>query len=106
LSSATHEFNLGNSQFEALYEHVTAKFEHQRFETMGLDRLGKTIYYGLTIPKNAVQKDLAPEFACFLMGEEWRSILESNWHPFILPAYSDSPQSVPSSLQQFVVQEQ
>lgn len=99
------EFNLGNPQFERLYEHVTVRFELQRFETIGLERPGKTIYYGFTIPNNAVQKDLAVEFAKFLLGEEGRGIFESAWHPVFLPSYTDNKQDVPSNLQTFVVQE-
>jgi molybdate/tungstate transport system substrate-binding protein len=99
------EFNLGNPQFEGLYEHVTVRFELQRFATIGLDRLGKTIYYGFTIPNNAVQKDLAVEFAKFLLDEEGRDIFESAWHPVFLPSYTDNKQCVPSSLQSFVAQE-
>jgi molybdate/tungstate transport system substrate-binding protein len=99
------EFNLGNPQFEELYEHVIVKFELQRFATIGLDRLGKTIYYGLTIPSNADQKNLAIEFAEFLLDEEGRGIFESTSHPVFLPSYTDNMQNVPSSLQSFVVQE-
>lgn len=99
------EFNLGNPQFEMSYDHVTVRFELQRFQTIGLDRQSKTIYYGFTIPNNAVQKDLAGEFAEFLLGEEGRSVFESVWHPVFLPSYTDNRQSVPFSLQTFVVQE-
>jgi molybdate/tungstate transport system substrate-binding protein len=99
------EFNLGNPQFERLYEHVTVRFELQRFQTIGLDRLGKTIYYGFTIPNNAVEKDLAVDFSEFLLGEEGRSVFESAWHPVFLPSYTDNKQDIPSVLQSFVVQE-
>jgi molybdate/tungstate transport system substrate-binding protein len=99
------EFNLGNPQFEELYEHVTVRFELQRFATIGLDRLGKTIYYGFTIPNNAVHKDLAVEFAEFLLGEEGQGIFGSAWHPILVPSYTDNVQGIPSSLQTFVVHE-
>lgn len=97
------EFNLGNPLFEESYKHVTVKFELQRFATIGLDRPGKTIYYGFTIPNNAVQKDLAVEFAEFLLDGEGRDIFESLWHPVFLPSYTDNMEDVPSSLQSFVV---
>jgi molybdate/tungstate transport system substrate-binding protein len=99
------EINLGNPQFEELYESVTVHFELQRFATIGLDRLGKTIYYGFTIPNNAVQKDLAVEFAKFLLSDEGRGIFESAWHPVFLPSYTDNKQGVPSDLQSLIVQE-
>jgi len=99
------EFNLGNSTFEQFYEHVTVRFELQRFATVGLDRQGKTIYYGLTIPNNAVQKDLAVEFVEFLLGEEGRSIFESAWQPVFFPSYTDNIQRVPPDLHNFVANE-
>jgi molybdate/tungstate transport system substrate-binding protein len=99
------EFNLGNPDFETLYEQVTVRFELQRFATIGLDRIGKTIFYGFTIPNNADQKDLAIEFAKFLLGEEGRDIFESASHPVFLPSYCDNIERVPSDLQSFVAQE-
>jgi molybdate/tungstate transport system substrate-binding protein len=99
------EFNLGNPDCESLYEHVTVRFEHQRFASIGLDRQGKTIYYGFTIPKNAIQVDLAVDFAEFLLSTEGRSIFESVWHPVYLPSYTDSKLTVPEGLQSLVVQE-
>jgi molybdate/tungstate transport system substrate-binding protein len=99
------EINLGNPQFEGFYNHVTVRFEHQRFATIGLDREGKTIYYGLTIPTNAEHRDLAVDFVEFLLSEEGRDILESVWHPVFLPSYTDNKKAVPPSLQDSVEQE-
>ena len=99
------QINLGNPEFEVSYEHVTVKFGLQRFAAIGLDRIGKTIYYGLTIPNNAVQRDSAVEFAKFLLDEEGRGIFESTSHPVFLPSYTDNMQHVPSNLQTFVAQE-
>jgi molybdate/tungstate transport system substrate-binding protein len=99
------EFNLGNPDCDSLYEHVTVRFELQRFATVGLDRQGKTIFYGFTIPKNAVQHDSAANFAEFLLGEQGRSIFESAWHPVFQPSYTDNEQALPTSLQSLVVQE-
>jgi molybdate/tungstate transport system substrate-binding protein len=99
------EFNLGNPQFESLYQRVTVSFEQQRFATVGLDRVGKTIYYGFTIPQNALHADLAADFAKFLLSGEGRTIFESVWHPIFFPSYSDNKQAVPVSLQGFVMQE-
>jgi len=100
-----NEFNLGKPEFESVYEHVTVKFEHQRFSSIGLDRLGKTIYYGFTVPSNAVHGDLAVDFAKFLLGQDGRSIFESVWHPVFFPSYTDNKQAVPEDLQSFVTTE-
>lgn len=99
------EFSLGNPQFEGLYERVTVEFELQRFASVGLNRLGKTIYYGFTIPSNAERKGLAADFAKFLLSGEGRSIFESVWHPVFLPSYTDNKESLPPVLQDLVTQE-
>jgi len=99
------KFNLGNPQFDDLYGNVTVRFEHQRFGSVGLDREGKTIYYGFTIPHNAIRLDLAIDFATFLLSEEGRDIFQSVWHPVFHPSYTDDKQAIPTSLQDFVIQE-
>jgi molybdate/tungstate transport system substrate-binding protein len=99
------EFNLGSPDCEDLYKHVTVRFEHQRFESIGLNRQGETIYYGFTIPKNVVHADLTIEFAEFLLGEEGRGIFESVWHHVFVPSYTDSELAVPLSLRSLVMQE-
>jgi molybdate/tungstate transport system substrate-binding protein len=99
------EINLGKSEREEGYEHVSVHFEHQRFASIGLDRLGKTIYYGFTIPNNAVEKDLAVEFAEFLLDGGGRDIFDSLWHPVFVPSYTDNRLGVPSNIWNFVVQE-
>jgi molybdate/tungstate transport system substrate-binding protein len=96
------EFNLGNSQFESFYERVTVTFEHQRFATVGLDRLGQTIYYGLTIPHNAPHADLATDFAKFLLNEQGRNIFESAWQSVFVPSYTDNINAVPAGLRDLV----
>jgi molybdate/tungstate transport system substrate-binding protein len=99
------EINLGNPEYESLYEQVTVRFELQRFATIGLDRLGKTIYYGFTIPHNSVEQDLAAIFAEFLLSEQGRNIFDSAWHSVFLPSYTDNRQAVPAVLRGFTVQE-
>ena len=100
------EFNLGNPQYDPLYARATVRFELQRFATVGMDRLGKTIYYGLTIPNNALQKDLANEVAEFLLNGEGRNIFESAWHPLLAQCYTDHLQDTPSTFQNLLRQEQ
>lgn len=99
------QFNLGNPEFDSLYQTVTVTFEHQRFASIGLDRIGRTIYYGFTIPRNCVHKDFAVEFAEFLLSENGRGIFESVWQPVFLPSLTDNKQAIPIALQSFVTQE-
>ena len=99
------EFNLGNPDFENLYEHIIVKFLHQRFATVALDRKGETIYYGFTIPKNAVQPDLTEDLVKYLISDSGRDIFESAWQQILVPSYTDNEVAIPVGLRGLVIQE-
>jgi molybdate/tungstate transport system substrate-binding protein len=99
------EINMGSPQHESDYENVQVVYEHQRFASISLDRTGETIYYGLTIPKNAPNPDLAEEFVKFLLNEQGKDDFESAYHPVFAPSFTDNLQALPESLQSIVVPE-
>jgi molybdate/tungstate transport system substrate-binding protein len=99
------QMNLGNPQYESSYEQVHVEFSHQRFATIGLDRDGKTIYYGFTIPENSPSPDLAVEFAEYLMSEKGKGIFASCYQPIFQPALSDNVAAIPLGLQSSVAPE-
>jgi molybdate/tungstate transport system substrate-binding protein len=80
-------------------------YEHQRFASISLDRAGETIYYGLTIPRNAPNPELAEEFAAFLLNGTGKTDFEAAFHPVFAPSFTDNPQAVPESLRSMVAQE-
>ena len=59
---------------------------------------GAPILYGITIPKNAENRELAISFVKFLIGGEGRSILESCGQNAVYPALVDRPSNVPREL--------
>jgi molybdate/tungstate transport system substrate-binding protein len=99
------EINMGSPQHESDYENVQVVYEHQRFASISLDRTGETIYYGLTIPKNAPNPDLAEEFVKFLLNAQGKDDFESAYHPVFAPSFTDNLQALPESLQSIVVPE-
>jgi molybdate/tungstate transport system substrate-binding protein len=99
------QINLGNPQYESNYEQVHIEFEHQRFGTIGLDRDGKTIYYGLTIPNNSLNPDLAVKFAEYIMSGEGRTIFTYCYHPIFQPALTDNITAIPQVLRSSVMSE-
>jgi molybdate/tungstate transport system substrate-binding protein len=99
------EVNLGSTEYQNTYSRVQVRFEHQRFASIGLNREGTTIYYGLTIPKNALHTELALQFANFLFGQEGREIFTSAWHPLLQPCYTDNFNFLPKELRAFGEQE-
>jgi molybdate/tungstate transport system substrate-binding protein len=96
------EINLGNPEYDSLYEHVRVSFEHQRFSTINLDRYGKTINYGLTIPKNTLHPELSAGFVKFILEGKGRGIFESAYHPVFSPAFTDNLSGLPAILQPIV----
>ena len=93
------EINMGSPQYQSTYEKVQVVYEHQRFASISLDRSGETIYYGLTIPKNAPDPDLAEEFVKFLLDGKGKDDFTSAYHPVFDPPLTDNLQALPARLQ-------
>jgi len=62
---------------------------------------GKPIVYGVTIPFNAKNKELAAEFVKFLISETGKNVMEvKNGQPFIKPVLCDHPENLPALLKE------
>jgi len=99
------EIDLGSPEMDGLYARAQVRFQHARFQSIGLDRRGATIYYGLTIPGNAANPEAAAEFTRYLLDGRGREIFEENSHPIYQPSYTDNPEGVPEALRSLVIQE-
>ena len=99
------EVNMGSPEFESLYERVEVKYEHQRYATISLDRTGETIFYGVTIPKNAPNPEMAENFLAFLLGETGRSDFDLAYHPIFDLPYTDNIEALPEDIQVLVASE-
>lgn len=75
------EIDLSSPEYEDTYENVMVQLGFQRFASVGLNREGKPIFYGITIPKNAPHPKLAEEFVEFVVSEEGRGILQDMNQP-------------------------
>jgi len=61
---------------------------------------GAAIVYGITIPVNAENEDLAAEFIELLLSETGKEIIETeNGQPMLDPPLCDRPENLPASLQ-------
>jgi molybdate/tungstate transport system substrate-binding protein len=96
------EINLGSPEYDELYQKVQIKFEHQRFGSVSLIRDGKTIYYGLTIPNNAPNPDLAVAMAKFILSGDGKVLFEEMNHPVYETSFSDNVTALPSELVEVV----
>jgi molybdate/tungstate transport system substrate-binding protein len=99
------QINLGSVQYQSNYERVQVTYEHQRFATITLDRTGETIFYGLTIPKNAPNPALAEKFIKFILDGEGKTDFASADHPVFTLSYTDNLSAIPQSLSSLVVSE-
>ncbi|WP_269848745.1 tungstate ABC transporter substrate-binding protein WtpA [Methanosarcina horonobensis] len=63
---------------------------------------GSPIVYGVTIPKNAENPELATEFVKLLLEEPGRQIFIENGQPPIVPAISEGKDAMPEQLQALV----
>jgi len=99
------EINLSNSEYEAYYRQVNVIFAYPRFASIGPNREGDTIYFGLTIPNNAPHTDLAIEFAKYVLSGEGSKILNSYWQPIFSPSFTDNITALPADLRSSVAAE-
>jgi molybdate/tungstate transport system substrate-binding protein len=99
------EVNMGNAQHQSNYERIHVVYDHERFSSISLDRTGETIYYGLTIPANAHNPELAEEFIKFILDGQGKADFENCYHPVFTPSFTDNFQAVPPSLKSLVAEE-
>lgn len=91
------QINLGAPDQEEFYQRVGVAFGFQRFTSLRNEQEGNTIYYAVTIPKNAPHRSQALEYVQFLLGPEGERIFQQNSHPFISPI-TDNPADLPPEL--------
>ncbi|MFB3889361.1 MAG: tungstate ABC transporter substrate-binding protein WtpA [Candidatus Bathyarchaeia archaeon] len=99
------EVNMGSAQQQGNYERMQVVYDHERFATVTLDRTGETIYYGLTIPANAPNPELAEKFIKFILVGQGNAVFEDCYHPVFTPSYTDNLDAVPASLKSLVTVE-
>ncbi|MBO8180866.1 MAG: tungstate ABC transporter substrate-binding protein WtpA [Archaeoglobus sp.] len=67
----------------------------------GREVSGKPIVYGITIPKDAENRELAEEFVKLVVSEEGQKILRELGQDPVVPAMADNP-NIPQSLKELV----
>ncbi|RJS90505.1 tungstate ABC transporter substrate-binding protein WtpA [Candidatus Bathyarchaeota archaeon] len=67
----------------------------------GENIMGAPITYGVTIPKNAPNRDLAEEFIEFLIGDPGREVFSRLGQPSLSPAVASDLEALPPSLRPY-----
>ena len=97
------EVNLGNPEYDDYYAQAQVRFQHARFQSIGLDRVGGTIYYGLTISRTAENPEDAALLAAYIIGGDGKAIFEELHHPIFDPALTDNISGCPDVLEPFLL---
>jgi molybdate/tungstate transport system substrate-binding protein len=69
-----------------------------------IKQYGEAMIYGLTIPKNTPNQQLAEEFAAFVLNKDkGQKILEENGQPSLIPSFTSQWDKIPPALQKFAL---
>ncbi|MBN1667659.1 MAG: tungstate ABC transporter substrate-binding protein WtpA [Anaerolineales bacterium] len=95
------KINLGSPTYQDAYAQVQVKLDFQRFASVQPIFKGEPIGYGITIPSNAPEPELAAQYIAFLLGPEGQAVMEAAHHPLLTPIQCDQPDQIPSLLQAY-----
>lgn len=91
------EINLSDPSMAYLYKTVSLDIRGNKpDETIKVS--GEYINYSMTIPFNAVNRDRAVDFMCFIMSEEGTAVFRNNGQDPIIPFSTEQPEKIPSKL--------
>jgi molybdate/tungstate transport system substrate-binding protein len=90
--------NLGSAAQSQNYDKVVVKLDFRRFASLKPVFRGEPIGYGITIPSNAPQPELARRFIEFLLGPQGRQIMQQNYQTILDPLQCDGAASMPPEL--------
>ena len=93
------QIDLGSIDYKDMYNKVNIELSNGKV----ID--GKPIVYGITIPNNAIENDLAVEFVKLVISEEGQQIFIDNGQPPIVPAVSNDIDAVPDELKEYLAKE-
>jgi len=96
------QINLGSSKYADFYSQASIKITGKRPGSF-IEKRGKPMIYGITIPNSAPHRDLAINFVEFLLGPEGREIMKRNGQaPLSPPAVTGDACKLPTQLRPLV----
>jgi molybdate/tungstate transport system substrate-binding protein len=95
------EINLGSADMAGRYGCVTCCMDFHRFATVQPVFTGEPIIYGVTIPINAPNPQLAQDYIGFLLGEVGQRIFTVAHQP-LTPPEADHPENLPQALKKLL----
>ena len=95
------QVNLGSAEQAGNYRKVEVKLDFRRFVSVKPVFRGEPVGYGITIPSNAPQPELASRFINFLLGARGQQIMEQNYQPILEPLQCDGSTHMPPELSKY-----
>ncbi len=95
--------NLKNPQLEKYYKTVSVNISGKTpYES--ITKKGSPMVYGITIPKNAPNPDLAVKFLQFLLSKDkGMKIMKENGQASLIPSVSETFDKIPENLKKFAL---
>lgn len=94
--------NLGSSKYADFYKQARIMITGKTPGSF-IEKQGKPMVYGITIPKNAPHRDLAIQFISFLLGSEGKEIMKRNGQaPLSPPQATGNVRKLPDALKSFI----
>ncbi|MFQ6035300.1 MAG: tungstate ABC transporter substrate-binding protein WtpA [Sedimentisphaerales bacterium] len=95
------EVNLKKAEFADFYKSVSVRLTGKKPGAF-ITKFGQPIIYGVTIPSNAPNRELALAFLKFLLdADKGGAILERNGQTFVVPSPTDNFDKIPECLKIF-----
>ena len=96
------QINLGTSKYASFYKQASIRITGKTPGSF-VEKRGKPMVYGITIPKNAPHRDLAIKFVAFLLSHEGREIMQRNGQaPLPVPKATGNVSKLPAALRLFI----
>ena len=99
------EINLKKPELTEYYSDATVEISGKKPGTT-VTKKGAPMVYGITIPKNAPNRELAEKFVAFVLTKEkGMQVMEKNGQPSMVPAPSKTFEKIPEALKGFALAE-
>lgn len=98
------EINLKKTELANTYAKVTVNISGKKPGEF-VTKTGAPMVYGITIPGNAPNPEVAMAFVDFILGKQGAAIMEKSGQPTVVPSPSGSYSRIPVPLQQYASDE-
>ncbi|MBI9033534.1 MAG: tungstate ABC transporter substrate-binding protein WtpA [Bacteroidales bacterium] len=96
------EINLKRPEKADFYKQVTVDISGKKAGEV-ITKKGEPMVYGITMVKNAPNKELAIKFLDYVLSEKGKSIMEKNGQPSMVGSISETYDAIPEQLKKYAI---